>query len=92
MFFYLVSFVSVILSLFIAMRWTIALGINDLVFLVLTGVVTETFGLAFSQLPILILFAKLTPKHVEASFYALLTGLFNMCNTVIAPMMGVFIN
>ena len=47
-FFFIVSFISLILSLFLAMRWTVALGINDLVFLIASGVVTETFGLAFS--------------------------------------------
>ncbi len=79
-------------NLAFVLRLNIALGINDLVFIVFTSIVTDTLGLAFSMLPMLVLFAKITPKNIEATVFAMLTGVFNLSNSVLSPMMGVLIN
>ena len=70
-------------------RW---FGISDVVFTMVTTSVTDTLVLAFTQLPTLVLFAKITPAHIEATVFALLTGVFNFVNTVLSPNIGVLIN
>jgi len=39
-----------------------------------------------------VLFAKITPPYIEATVYALLTGMYNLSNFTVSPMMGVLIN
>jgi hypothetical protein len=68
------------------------LGINDTLFIIFINAFTETTHFAFGQLPTLILIAKITPSHVEATVFAVLTGTFNLCNNFISPNVGVFIN
>lgn len=48
-------------------------------------------SLAFSFLPVLVLFTKITPHGVEASVFAMLTGLFNFSSGVGGPMFGSFL-
>ena len=38
------------------------------------------------------LFAKITPKRIEGTIFAFLTGTWNLDATVIQPLMGNFIN
>lgn len=38
------------------------------------------------------LFAKICPKRIEGTMFALLTGTYNLDSSVIAPMMGSWIN
>jgi hypothetical protein len=63
-------------------------GINDLTFVILTSVFSETTSLAFTLLPTLILFAKITPHHIEATVFAMLTGTYNLANSVGGPLLG----
>lgn len=75
-----------------ALRWNTIFGISDTVFIILTDVVIGTLSLAYTNLPIMVLFAKITPNHIEASCFAFLTGTLNFCNGVLAPMVGTKIN
>ena len=43
-------------------------------------------------MPTLVLFAMITPKNIEATVFALFTGIFNLANGVLSPNMGVLIN
>ena len=56
------------------------------------SVVINLMTLAFIQLPIMVLFSKITPENIEASCFALLTGTFNFSYHVIAPLVGTTIN
>mmetsp|Transcript_18988 Transcript_18988/g.13781 ORF Transcript_18988/g.13781 Transcript_18988/m.13781 type:complete len:97 (-) Transcript_18988:142-432(-) len=47
---------------------------------------------AFRQVPVMALFAKLTPFHVEASVFSFLTGVYNFQATIIAPYIGALFN
>ena len=76
----------------LAMRWNKLLGINDLIFIVLTESVFGVINIAMSILPTLAIFAKITPKRIEGTIFAFLTGSTNLANFVIAPNMGVWIN
>jgi len=44
------------------------------------------------SLPILALFAKITPAKIEGTIFAFLTGTMNLASTVIQPGMGTLIN
>ena len=57
-----------------ARRWNLEIGIPDLAFLFFTDVVFSVLLLLFYGLPILALFAKVTPKKVEGTIFAFLTG------------------
>jgi len=74
------------------MRWNLLLGINDIVFIIFTSVITDTLILSFSVMPLLVLFAKITPKHIEATVFAFLTSVNNFSSTVVSPLIGAFIN
>jgi len=87
-----INITGAFLAFSFAMRWNLAWGINDIVFLFFTDIVFGAVGMAFSTMPILALFAKLTPKRVEGTMYAFFTGTSNLDGSVIGPMMGVFIN
>jgi len=75
-----------------AMRWNLALGINDYAFLIFTIVIFGVIQIAFGTLPILALFAKITPRRIEGTMFAFFTGTSNLDQGVLQPMMGSFIN
>ena len=90
---------AVILSVFssacsgvFAMRWNLLLGISDTAYIATSDVLMSTLALATTQMPTMVLFAKVTPEHIEATCFAFLTGTSNFCNGVLAPLMGSFIN
>ena len=87
-----ISFIGSLFNLMFVTRVNVAMGVNDLFFIVFTSIVTDTLGLAFSNMPSLVLFAKATPKHVEATVFAVFTGLFNLSNGLLSPNMGILIN
>lgn len=76
----------------LARRWNLALGISDVVYLYSTQIVFGIIGNAISFLPLLSLFAKIVPRRVEGTLYAFMTGVMNLSNGVLAPMVGVYIN
>ena len=84
--------VSQVAGLAWALRWNLKIGINDLIFALLTDVVFGTVSRALNMLPSLALFVKITPKGIEATVFAFLTGTCNLASTVIAPNVGAFIN
>merc|ERR1711990_796528 len=51
-------------------RWNLAIGIPDLVWVLFSSTAMNTLIFAFMFLPPGVLFAKLTPAHVEATIYA----------------------
>ena len=52
------------------LRWNLAIGIPDLVWVLFGSTALNTLMYAFMVLPPGVLFAKLTPAHVEATIYA----------------------
>lgn len=75
-----------------AMRWNLSIGISDYVFLFASDVVFASMSIAFATLPLMALFAKITPKRIEGTIFAFLTGTWNLDATVIQPLIGNFIN
>ena len=91
-----ISLLTTILSNFLnfcfAKRWNKDWGIPDMVFLIFTDVVFAIISTLLYTLPIMALFAKITPKKIEGTTYAFLTGTMNFGSTVISPGIGNFIN
>lgn len=73
------------------LRYNLLLGIKDIIFIVLTTLITEILGLAFSMLPSLVLFAKITPVRIEATVFSLLTSVHNLI-IILSGMIGAGIN
>merc|ERR1712100_318679 len=87
-----ISTFGIFFSLMLAKRWNLDIGIPDMAFLIFTDVVFSMVSVIAYSLPIMGFFAKVTPKKVEGTIYAFLTGTMNFCSTVISPGMGAFIN
>lgn len=88
----LCSVVSSVSQYAFAMRWNQLIGINDIVFIVLTDTIFGVISQAMNTLPTLALFAKITPTKIEGTVFAFLTGTTNLANSVLSPMVGVFLN
>ena len=52
------------------LRWNLIIGIPDIVWVLLSSTAMGTLIFAFLVLPPGVLFAKLTPAHVEATMYS----------------------
>jgi hypothetical protein len=79
-------------SLAFALRLNLLLGINDILFIIMTDTVFGALTMAQYTLPILALFAKITPHKIEGTMFAFLTGTVNLSSTVISPMVAVWLN
>lgn len=89
----IISCFSAFCSFAYAMRWNVTyMGVNDIVFIILTDTIFGVISLAMNTLPTLALFAKITPHRIEGTIFAFLTGTFNLANNVLSPMVGVWIN
>lgn len=64
---------------------------SDLIFVIFARIVSDTLALAFSYLPTVVLFTKITPKYIEATVFATLTGAFNFSSSVGGPLLGSFL-
>jgi len=88
----LLGVLGCLITLVFAMRLNLSLGISDLTFVIVSSLITDTLSTAFSQLPVLVLFAKITPKNIEATVFALFTGVLNLSAIVISPNVGIVVN
>lgn len=75
-----------------AMRWNLLVGVSDIQYVIFTDIVISSLSMAFSQLPTMVLFAKITPKNIEATCFAFLTGTLNFSGGVMSPLLGTKIN
>jgi hypothetical protein len=63
------------------MRWNLALGIPDYLFLLGEDVLSQVFS-KFKAMPFWVMSAQLCPEHLEATFFALLMDLNNLTGDV----------
>ena len=87
-----ITILDAVFTLVFVLRFNLVLHINDIIFMVFTSAVTETLSLAFTQMPTMVIYAKITPPHIEATVFAFLTGTHNFSRAVLSPMMGAFYN
>ena len=86
------SVISSVSQYAFAIRFNLLIGINDIVFILLTDTMFGVISLAMNTLPTLALFAKITPTKIEGTVFAFLTGTTNLANSVLSPMVGVWLN
>jgi hypothetical protein len=67
-------------------------GMPKFLYICFTSTVTDTLYQCFNTLPLMVMFAKLIPERVEASLFAFLTGLSNLCNLFLSGNLGNLIN
>lgn len=82
----IVNFVGSVATLLYVLD--ITFGMPPLAFVALTSTVSDTIFLALSNLPSMVLFAKLIPHQIESSMFAVLMGLLNLSTTVLAKLLG----
>ena len=68
------------------------IGISDLTYIYSSSIIFGIVGNAISFLPVLSLYAKIIPKHIEGTMYAFLTGIQNLSITIISSQIGYYIN
>jgi len=88
----LVGILGAFLNFCFAKRWNLDWGVSDMFFLIFTDTVFSVVSVILFSLPILALFAKITPKRIEGTIFAFLTGTMNFSRTIISPNVGTFIN
>ena len=79
-------------SYVLAKRWNLEIGFSDIAYLFFTDVVFNVVGVMLFNLPLMALFAKLVPKRIEGSTFAILTSSDSISWTVIRPAIGVWVN
>lgn len=74
---FLIRFLASLCYLVLIKQWNHVIGIPDVIFIIIIEVVFSTLLFAFKGLPMLVLLAKVTPKRVEGSCFALLMSTLN---------------
>ena len=78
----LISIVFAPMQFIFVCRWNVAWGISDMFFVIFLDVVDEIISSCFIFLPMSVICAKITPKHIEATSFALLAGVSNFRSTI----------
>lgn len=89
---FVVMTIAAFLNYTFAMRWNLEIGIPDLVFLLFTDIVFNTVVTILIVLPLFALFAKVTPRKIEGTIFAFLTGTMNLGYAIISPAIGAWYN
>jgi hypothetical protein len=76
----------------LAKRWNKEWGIDDITWIFVNAIIFGTLAVAFGGVPTMTLFVQITPRRIEGTIFALLTGVANLDNDVLSPMMGAWIN
>ena len=87
-----ISIVGGLLGVAFIMDLNSYIGMSDVVFYGIQSVFAEALIMAFVDLPSMVLFAKVTPKHIEGTVFAILTGTINFSGGVLSPTIGSLIN
>ena len=63
-------------------RLNLQYGISDGFIIIFTDIIGDIFSMCLVVLPMCVLFAKITPRHIEATCFAMLAGLYNFKNSI----------
>ena len=88
------AFISIFLaplSFIFVLRLNVAWGIPDMTLIIFTDVVSEIVSQCFVFLPMSVIYAKICPKRIEASSFALLASVSNFRGTL-RQWLGTWIN
>ena len=64
------------------------LGINDILFAIMSEALLKALFVAFINMPSLVVQTKITPKNVEATIYSMFRTISNLTSDFISPMIG----
>ena len=87
----LITLLMAPLSFIFILRINLEWGIPDMAMIIFTDTISSIFGQCLVFLPMSIIFAKICPKHIEATTFALLAGVSNFRGTI-ASWIGAWIN
>lgn len=68
------------------------IGMSDVFFYGIQNFFIGALFMAFYDLPMMVLFAKVIPKNIEGTVFALLTGTINFSGGVLSPLIGSMFN
>lgn len=68
------------------------MGIGNVTFITLYMIYSTVISHAFMFIPLLAIYTKITPKSIEGTIFAVLTGIFNLSISVVSVLMGNFLN
>ena len=69
-------------TLMFVTRYNLEYGISDGFIIIFTDIIGDIFSMCLVVLPMCVLFAKITPRHIEATCFAMLAGLYNFKNSI----------
>ena len=87
----LISILLAPLSFIFVLRLNLEWGIPDMYLIIFTDVVSEIISQCFVFLPMSVVYAKICPKRIEATSFALLASVSNLRGTI-RSWIGAYIN
>lgn len=87
----LLTIIASAFDLIFVLQWNLVMGIPNMVWVMLSSTAINTFISAFLILPPGVLFAKLTPAHVEATIYAFTSSITALVYPI-SKILGTLIN
>ena len=87
----LISILLAPLSFIFVLRMNLKWGIPDMYLIIFTDVVSEILSQCFVFLPMSVVYAKICPKRIEATSFALLASVSNFRGTI-RSWIGAYIN
>jgi len=82
--------VTTFFDLAFVLRWNTYIYIPDYIFILFTNLFEDFIGMRYSIIANGVINARITPNAVEASVFAILTGLSNLGYGLIGSLMGTF--
>jgi hypothetical protein len=79
------------MSMLFVLRKNLEYGLPDMFVIIFTEVVSDTLGQCLHLLPLMVMFAKICPKRIEATCFAFLTGTTNLTGTI-RGLLGTLVN
>jgi Na+/melibiose symporter-like transporter len=88
----IIVFIGNLVGLAVVLGLHKSIGISAFELFLFQNLFEDAMLMAFIDLPLMVLFAKIIPKRIEGSVFAFLTGTINFSNNNISPMIGSAIN
>ena len=87
----IISLLIAPLNLMFVLRINVQYGLPDWFVIIFTEIISDVFIQCLVVLPIIVLFAKITPANIEATSFAMLAGIYNFRGTL-SGYVGTWVN
>lgn len=81
-----------ILYFIYTMQWNRKVGLSNFWFCFISDGIIGNLSASFFFIPLMSYFAEVTPKKIEGTIFAMMTGMANLSFAVISPLIGNSIN